>query len=274
MITVIDTSFFEGRDWAIEQFCNNPEKQYIYATPFVKEILKISDCTEYYRDFCLLHEFDSQYQFSGHQFADGKIHTLNQCIKKGEDVALTYSTFAKANYETMKLLKKYKPVLVLDDTTNFMVDYNEVQRTPYDKKIHPDDIRLLLDGGFINIDDLGRIHWISHNSCQGSVYSEIERFARGGNLLFIDNRLLIWEFPTQVLQCFDEIYILTHFFETTYLKEIIDELCLYYEKKSVKKNEDGNRYELCDFIPDQFLMQHNQVMYSRLLTQSYTQLTD
>ena len=31
---------------------------------------------------------------------------LNQCIKKGEDVALTYSTFAKANYETMKLLKK------------------------------------------------------------------------------------------------------------------------------------------------------------------------
>lgn len=273
MITVIDTPFSEGRDWAIEQFFNNPDKQYIYATPFVKEILTIRDCTEDRRDFCLLHECDSKYQVFGHQFADGKIHALNECIEKGEDVAVTYSTFAKANNETMQLLKKYKPVLVLDDTTNFLVDYNEMQRIVHGKKIHPDDIRLLIDGGFISIDDLGRIHWISDNSCRGTAYDKIERFARGGNLMFIDNRLLVWAFPTQILQCFDEIYILTYFFETTHLKEIIDELCLHYEKKSVRKNDDGDRYELCEFIP-QFLTQYSQTMYSRILNQSYAQSTD
>lgn len=239
IITIIDAPCGRGKtSWAIEQFCSNPDKQYIYVTPLLDEIKRIKSKTEGFR------------HFNEPKFEDGrKLHGFNRLLANGEDIALTHSTFANADEETMRLLKESRPILVLDETINILVDYNETQGKTHklSGKYEP-NIKLLIDGGYIKIDDFGRVHWISNNSYVGSDFSEIERLARNGNLLWLDNCLLLWEFPPQIFQYFEEVYVLTYLFDGSYLKPFFEYHELPYEKKSVKKV--GNSYVLCPYATD------------------------
>ncbi len=188
--------------------------------------------------------------FKTPQFEDGrKLNGFNRLLANGDDIALTHSTFANANEETMQLLKESRPVLVLDETINILVDFNETQSKA--NKLsgkYESNIKILIDGGYIRIDDYGRVQWISNNSYPGSVFNEVERLARSGNLIWLDNCLLLWEFPPQIFQYFDEVFVLTYLFEGSYLKPFFDYHGLNYEKKSVVKTENG--YELCPYTSD------------------------
>lgn len=238
-ITIIDAPCGQGKtSWAIEQFCKNKEKQYIYVTPFLDEIDRIRDATRRKRNF------------QTPQFENGrKLNGFNRLLANGSDIALTHSTFANANEETLRLLKESKPILVMDETINILVDYNETQGKSHRLSgKYESNIKLLLDGGYIRIDDFGRVEWISNNSYPGSAFSEVERLARNGNLLWLDNSLLLWEFPPQIFQYFENVYVLTYLFEGSYLKPFFEYHGLNYEKKSVIET-DGS-YQLCPYMSD------------------------
>lgn len=93
--------------------------------------------------------------FKTPQFEDGrKLNGFNRLLANGDDIALTHSTFANANEETMQLLKESRPVLVLDETINILVDFNETQSKA--NKLsgkYESNIKILIDGGYIRIDD-------------------------------------------------------------------------------------------------------------------------
>ena len=238
-ITVVDAPCGAGKtSWAIQQFRRNPDKQYIYVTPLLDEIKRIKHATEGIR------------KFEDPKYEDGrKIHGFNRLLANGDDIALTHSTFANSNDETLRLLKEAAPVLVMDETINILVDYNETQGKAHRLSgKYESNIKLLIDGGYIEVDEYGRVNWVSANSYPNSAFSEVERLARSGNLLWLDNHLLLWEFPPQIFQYFSEIYVLTYLFEGNYLKPFFDYHGLEYEKKSVVKH--GSNYELCPYRAD------------------------
>lgn len=137
----------------------------------------------------------------------------------------------------------------MDETINILVDYNETQGKGHKLSgKYEANIKLLIDGGYIKIDDYGRVHWISNNSYPDSAFSEVERLAKNGNLIWLDNCLLLWEFPPQIFQYFEAVYVLTYLFEGSYLKPFFDYHGLDYEKKSVIKADGG--YELCPYDSD------------------------
>lgn len=188
--------------------------------------------------------------FETPQYENGrKLHGFNRLLASGADIALTHSTFANANEETLQLLQESKPILVLDETLDILVDYNETQSKGYKLSgKYEGNVKLLKDGGYIDIDKYGRVCWISDNSYPDSAFSEVERLARNGNLLWLDNRLLLWEFPPQIFQYFSEVYVLTYIFEGSYLKPFFDYHGLPYQKMSVAKTAGG--YELCPYKSD------------------------
>lgn len=238
-ITVVDAPCGAGKtSWAIQQFRRNPDKQYIYVTPLLDEIKRIKHATESIR------------KFEDPKYEDGrKIHGFNRLLANGDDIALTHSTFANSNDETLRLLKEAAPVLVMDETINILVDYNETQGKAYRLSgKYEANIKLLIDGGYIEVDEYGRVNWVSANSYPDSAFSAVERLARSGNLLWLDKKLLLWEFPPQIFQYFSEIYVLTYLFEGSYLKPFFDYHGLEYEKKSVVKSDSG--YELCPYSRD------------------------
>ena len=68
------------------------------------------------------------------------------------------------------------------------------------------------DKGLIDVDEYGRVYWIGE-SYQDYKYSDVERLAKQGNLLFIDETLFLWEFPVEMFKAFKEVYVLTYLFK-------------------------------------------------------------
>ena len=254
-IKVIDAPCGAGKtSWAIQEFKKNPEKQYIYVTPLLDEIERIQKTTEGYRCF-------KAPQYEKGQDGTRKLYGFNRLLANGDNIALTHSTFSNADDETLQLLQDSKPVLVLDETLDILVDFNDTQPKGYKLSgKYTGNISILKDGGYIRIDEFSRVQWISDKSYPDSAFREVERLAKNGNLLWLDNRLLLWEFPPQIFQYFSEVYVLTYLFDGSYLKPFFEYHRLEYEKIGVQKN--NGEYELCPYVSDSAKRQ----AYKQLIT--------
>lgn len=151
-IIVIDAPCGAGKtSWAIQQFRKNPEKQFIYVTPLLDEIERIQKQTSGYRFFKA-----PQYE----KGIDGtrKLYGFNRLLANGDNIALTHSTFSNADEETLQLLQDSKPVLVLDETLDILVDFNETQPKGYKLSgKYSGNISILRDGNYIKIDEFSRV---------------------------------------------------------------------------------------------------------------------
>lgn len=91
------------------------------------------------------------------------------------------------------------------------------------------------DKGLIDVDEYGRVYWIGE-SYQDYKYSDVERLAKQGNLLFIDETLFLWEFPVEMFKAFKEVYVLTYLFKGSALCPFFQYHEIPYKMMSVTKN--------------------------------------
>lgn len=221
-ITVVDSVMGTGKtSWAIQEMDSNPGESYIFCTPFLDEIDRIKNCTQ--RHFC-----DPQ------QIHGRKLEGFNYLLMGGRDIALTHATFANANSDTLKYLEQGNYTLILDEVLDILVDFNKVASD----KLKKGDPKLLLKEGFISVDKYGRVTWIK-DTYQNAAYSDVERLAKSGNLFYLDNTLLVWQFPPQIFGLFKRVIVLTYLFEGSFLKPYFEYHGLPYECVSVEKTSSG-----------------------------------
>lgn len=186
--------------WAINYINDNPDKSFCFVTPFLSEIERIkSSCGN---------------DFSDPKFINGrKIEGFNFLLQSGRNIAVTHSTFANSNAETMQYIKDNDYILILDEVLEILIAFNDVAQT----KIKEGDINVLLDKKLIEVDCYGRVKWID-KSYKDTAYSDVERLAKNGNLLLLNGTLLVWQFPPQMFDVFSEVYILTFMFNASFLQ--------------------------------------------------------
>ena len=237
-ITVIDAPCGAGKtSWAIQEMQKNLDRPYIFVTPFLKEIDRIQEET------CAVRTFRKPQHRNGGR----KIDDFNNYLANGDSIATTHSTFANATDETLELLRDGDYCLILDEVLDVLVDYNKLQEGKR-QRITDKDIELLQREGFISVDEYERVHWINVSSYPGSAYGDVERLARRGNLVLLDEYLLAWELPPEIFRCFSEVYVLTYLFEGSYLAPYFKYHQIPYEKASVIHN--GEAYELIPYQSD------------------------
>lgn len=221
-ITVVDAPCGAGKTcWAIEKMRADKENRYIFVTPFLSEIDRIKAETKGERDF---REPENR--------GDRKLDDFNRLIAMGADITTTHVTFANANEDTFALLRDNNYTLILDEAINVLVEYNSIFEGK-NRAIKKDDIQLLMSKGFISVDDYNRVHWINPDVYESYAYADVERLAKRGNLLLLKNDTFMWEFPRELFENFNKIYILTYMFEGCYLKSYFDYQGLQYEKASI-----------------------------------------
>lgn len=221
-ITVIDSIMGSGKtSWAIQEMDNNPEESYIFCTPFLDEIDRIKDDTK--REFCDPLQIDGR-----------KIEGFNRLLESGKDIALTHCTFSNANDETLEYLRQGNYTLILDEVLDILVEFNKVAST----KLLKNDPYVLISKKFISVDECGKVTWITDSS-KHAAYSEVERLAKSGNLYYLDNAFMVWQFPPQIFGLFKRIFVLTYLFEGSFLKPYFEANGLEYEMVSVAESEDG-----------------------------------
>lgn len=237
-ITVIDAPCGAGKTtWAIQEMRKKPDRPYIFVTPFLNEIKRIR------KETCDVRTFREPLHIDGVR----KIDNFNDLLAKGQSVATTHATFLNANADTLGLLRKGNYHLVLDEVIEIVAEFNKLQEGKR-QPINQHDIQLLQNEGFIDISEEGRVQWINKFSYPGSAYGDVERLARDGCLLLLDKNLY-WEFSPSILDCFQEITILTYLFKGTYLEAYFQYHKISYDMASVQKTDDGC-YRVCPYESD------------------------
>lgn len=223
-IIVVDSEMGSGKTtFALQYIQQNPDKSFVFCTPFLDEVERVKSAC---------HGFIDPKRIDGR-----KINGFNSLLEAGENIVLTHATFSNANDETLQRIREGHYVLVLDEVLDILLDFNEVAEA----KIKRGDIDVLLNEGFIKVDNYGRVSWVKGHY-PGSTYVDVERLAKNGVLFYLDKSLLVWQLPPEIFRTFDQIFILTFMFQGSFLKPYFEYHGLLYTMRSVYRDAKGGYY--------------------------------
>lgn len=227
-IKVVDALMGSGKTtWAFEKINrdlnSNSNHPYIYVTPYLDEIDRMLKAT---------HGRFVQPENKG----AGKRENLKRLLGDGRNIATTHVLFQYMDDECRELIRQRGYILILDEVLEAV--------TVYDLKSDMRDaIQFLLKKEVIRVTDENYIEWIDREFDNiGGEYKEIRSMADSHCLMWVMDKILVWQYPHETFGLFSEVYILTYLFEGSILKNYFDLYGIGYEKFSIRKN--NNSYEL------------------------------
>lgn len=212
-IKVIDSIMGSGKTtWAIEEMNRNPDKSYIYITPFLSEIKRI-------KDSCPNVKFYEPSQ-EGRKFKE-----FNSLLTSGKSIVSTHATFRRSNDETYELLQNNNYILILDEVLDIL--------EPVDLK--KDDLPSMLELKLCHLDQNGYIVWDKPG--YDGKYNQIKELSMGRGLFVVDNTVLLWLFPKEIFNSMAQVIILTYMFDCQVQKYYFDFYNIQYDKFRVESGQ-------------------------------------
>lgn len=218
-VTVVDSIMGAGKTtYAINKINEaSPLQRFIYITPFLAEVERVIKSVTN-RDFV-----QPTTQVAG----GSKLTSLKRLIEDGKDIAATHSLFEMADDELRELLRENNYTLILDEVIN-VIDKASVS---------PSDMRILLEIGFITIEN-NQVQWVATEEQYAyGEYDRIKNLAQAGTLFYHRNKYLIYAFPPSIFETFTEVYVLTYLFEAQLMKYYFDLYAIPYELKAVRDSQ-------------------------------------
>lgn len=236
-ITVIDAPCGGGKTtWAFQKINDHPETQFVFVTPFLKQIERAQTST-------------SGRMKSPFQLGDGKLSSFHKLLVDGKDIATTHALMLKATQETLDLIRESEATLILDESLSVLCKYNELVKELGEKTVNRATVDWLInDAKHMTVDENYNVKWNCRERRDDYHFSEIERLAEEGSLKCVDGELF-WEFPVEFFKAFKAVYVLTYQFQGTSMDAYLQIHGLEYEMKSVIKGEE-QRNELVDYFDD------------------------
>ena len=200
-------------------------KSYIYITPFLDEVERIKNQTN-------INIYAPKHK------GKGKLDDFNNLIGGGENIVSTHALFSKINDETRDLIKQGHYTLILDEVLDVVSPFTELKK---------DDIKLLFDNNFVTVDADRYVVWNDNKTYDAYRYTDVQTYAKNKSLIYVDNTMLLWQFPEETFKLFDEVYIMTYMFHGQIMKNYYDYYNIQYTYKSVCNDE--GRYYLSEYVP-------------------------
>lgn len=191
--TVVDAHCGKGKtSWAIQYINEHPEKRFLFITPFLEEVKRIKrDCPE--MDFKAP---DSEFK--------SKSSHLKDLLESEKNIVSTHSLFTRVDLETRELLRMGKYTLILD----------EVMDIVHQECVSFDDTQMLQNEGLLVINpDNGKVSVTESAKTYTGAFRELIEKAKSGRLVCFNNTFLLWQFPPEVFEELEEIFVLTYLFK-------------------------------------------------------------
>lgn len=228
-IKIVDSIMGSGKSsWAINTMQNDDKNKYIYITPYLDEIQRV------------IKSINNKKFYEPKNFGSGKLESLHNLILNNKNIASTHALFQFANNETIQLLKSNNYILILDEVMQ-VIDFCDIQRS---------DFEMLVDTQKVNILDDGFIEWLDIE--YNGKFNYIKSMCDNKSLFYYNDKILVWLFPIQIFNSFDEVYILTYLFDSQIQRFYFDMFSLTYEYYYVEKVNDEFVLQLEGSIRHQF----------------------
>lgn len=215
-IKVCDSIMGSGKTSAAIRMMNEEiDKRFIFITPFLAEADRIAEA-------CESKGFRVPVKVKGR-----KQECLHQLLREKRNISTTHSLFLDSTEETIRLIRDGGYTLVLDEVLELFES----------KDISKDDVVMLQVAGVIKIAENGSVVWL--NEEYDGVFSYLRDLAMTGELYYINDTLMFYSYPADMLRVFDDVYVLTYMFASQTQRYYFDMKGLEYEYIGTKKAPDG-----------------------------------
>lgn len=228
---IVDAPCGAGKTSYAIQMINesSDDKRFIFITPFLKEIDRIKEaCSD--KDF---HKPDREGDLKN------KSQSFKKLLTEGRNIVATHALFQIIDHEAVDLLRADNYTLILDEEISVIEEV----------KISKHDLQMLFNDGWLLYDsETGKVG-ASKDKYSGD-FSWIMPMARMDRLVYVDNRLLLWEFPPEIFtgEVFEDIFILTYMFDGQIQKAYFDSHQIVPDYYTVASTGDG-QYSLVHGLP-------------------------
>ena len=231
MVRVCDAIMGTGKSSAAITYINeHPDYKFIYITPYLEEAARIKQhcpAADFVEPSDKLKKFDFK----------KSVHTAH-LIREGRNIATTHQAFRGYTQDTLQVIKDQGYTLIIDENVEILEEFN----------IHPDDLKMAVDAGYIN-DDNGTFS-IANENYEGVALKELFYIMKSRNLVRIvdenENVLYYWALPPDLVTSFRDVFILTYLFDGQSLHHFLKIYDIPYKYIGIEKHSDGS-FSFCDY---------------------------
>ena len=255
-IQVIDAPCGSGKTEYIIRYMNaHPEELFLYIAPLRKMFDRIAGVGEY-----VGRGAKEIFKTPTHDNPERTLRGgIKQLIRAGENIMSTHQLFMMFDNETISLLQERNYHLIIDEALNSVsVIKTKVGKTEeedevfkgLEQSVKVDDLRLLLDGGYVTIDydQKGLVRWIGSSIAKDHRFADLEAMVKSDAIYALEDDFLVWHFPVKAIEAFGKVTVLTYRFDSSEMRAYLQFNRKPYETKTVRWKE--NEPYLADLTPE------------------------
>ena len=222
-VYVVDEIMGRGKSIAAINYMNShPDEKFLYITPYMDEINNriIPGCPD--RNFITPEEKYGT-----------KTRHIKMLLNKGVNIASTHALFKRFDESIIDICRNQNYTLIMDEVSNVVEEYiitKEDRDTLFEKYIYIDEETNLLK-------------WREDKTKYIGKFSEEKRLCDLNCLGKYGDDIMIWMFPIQAFNAFNNVYILTYMFHAQIQKYYYD----YYKLPYTYIHVNGNCAENYSF---------------------------
>ena len=204
-VKVVDAICGAGKSThIINHMRENPDKRWMYVTPYLSEAGDGDSKNEKGRIRESLPELDFQCP------SGSKSESLKKILADGKNVAITHALLTLIDKETLEVIKTHDYHLVIDETLDVISVY---------KGIHSDDIRGMIGNYVIKDEQSGKLTWnyeLYGDSYKGH-FKELKDLCDMDCLYIHKGNVLINKLSPVIMQSAKSVTVLTYMFEGSFM---------------------------------------------------------
>ena len=240
MVTIIDSPCGRGKTtYAINYINERPTDNFVYITPFLKEVERVIEQTRLSGDKRFVQPAN---------LGNGKMDSLINLFHNNRDLVSTHSLFSKCSQRVADNIRIGHYTLILDEVMSVVEVLN----------LKKSDIPTMLDAELVRIDEkTNKLIWLK--SDYDGAYNEIKERCENNNIYVVSGVAIVWTFPVEIFEAFDDVIICTYMFDCQLQKYYYDMYNVPYTKKSIVNGELVDYIEQKDSLDKLHILDNNKI---------------
>lgn len=159
-----------------------------------------------------------------------KLYGLETLLKEGANIVTTHALFTMITPETTRLFKEQGYTLVIDEVLTTVDMFAGLSKKDRDA---------LFNSGYVWVEpETKKLRWNDrdHGDYQGR-FDDIRKLCQIGSLVYYRESVLIWEFPSEFLEAFEDVWVLTYMFEGSPMSAYLRAERFHYMLMAVEDGE-------------------------------------
>ena len=239
-IKICDAIMGSGKSSAAINYMNaNPDRKFIYITPFLEEASRIKQaCPD-------LHFKEPSNKLPEHGYK--KYKHICALIKSGENIASTHSLFMRFSGDMIDAIREYGYTLIIDEDLECLQKCDTLLADDLADQIALG--RAKRENGFITFQNYENYHGAFRGMMDRAEDHELIDICAGNDKGCVG--LYYWVYPKQILEAFSDVFVLTYMFDAQAVKWYFDMEGLRYQY--IYTTFDGKTYSFTDgtaYVPD------------------------